>query len=85
MIEKVIEDYDMARSTLIVAYGSTIGESIKRCRRERTSQNLATLANQEDPLFGVSRWVLNTIEEVSNFLGMSFEGVERQAWELFMG
>lgn len=36
------------------------------------------------PLSDVSRWVLNQIKEVSKFLGMSFEGVEQQAIDLFM-
>lgn len=41
------------------------------------------LANQDDPLSGVSRWVIEIVEEVNSFLGMSFKGVERQARELF--
>lgn len=35
-------------------------------------------------LLEVSLWVINLMIAVSNFLGVSFDGVERQAIDLFM-
>lgn len=38
---------------------------------------------EEDPILTISDWVLNTIEQVSGVLGVSFKGIEHLAWELF--
>lgn len=37
----------------------------------------------EAPISSVSEWSLNSIEEVSGVLGVSFECLESMAWELF--
>lgn len=39
---------------------------------------------EETPLASVSEWVLSRVEEVSKILGLSFEGLEDLAWELFV-
>lgn len=35
-------------------------------------------------IMAVSKWVLQTIEEVSKVFGLSFEGLEPATWELFV-
>lgn len=39
---------------------------------------------EEDPISMVSDWVLNSIEKVSEVLGLPFEELEHMAWELFV-
>lgn len=41
------------------------------------------LSKDQNPIPDVSKCVLNMIELVSNFLGVSFKSHEQQAWELF--
>lgn len=37
----------------------------------------------EAPISSVSEWVLSKIEQLSEVLGLSFEGLEHLSWELF--
>lgn len=67
-----------------MAYETTNGEPVKRHKRGRYHKDLVSIEDQEYPFSRASRWDIETIEDVSRFLGMSFEGVKRQARDLFM-
>lgn len=49
------------------------------------SQGMELLSVEEEipALSKVSLWVITQMQAVSNFLGLSFDGIERQAIELF--
>lgn len=44
-----------------------------------SSKDLVVVPNQDKPFSDVSIWVLEKIDEVSRFLGLSFQGVKKQA------
>lgn len=58
-------------------------ELVKRNRSRNDSKELVVGQSIVEPLSEISIRVLETMEKVSNFSGVSLKGVENQAWELF--
>lgn len=67
-------------------FNRSIGEMVKLGRGNMNSKAIVMAHDSTgpEPILEVSSWVLETMDEVSHFLGVSFEGVEKQAWELFI-
>lgn len=63
-------------------FGSSIGEKVQSGRR-RSSCEMVVAVDLDNFSLDASPWVLERMEEFSKFLGMSFEGMERQAWDFF--
>lgn len=61
----------------------SIGEKVKLGKQQSSSQALVVAVEHENPLSEVSLWVLEKMENVSTYMGMSFVRVERQSWEFF--
>lgn len=71
---------------LLKPFYSSVGEKVKlrRCRDKCMCMALVRLEEAEPLLSEASLWVLHNIEAVSQFLGLSFDGVEQEALEFFM-
>lgn len=68
----------------LVGYYRSVGESVKLVHNKNLT--LVPWLDQpldETPISSVSEWVLNTMEQVSEVLGLSFDGLEQMVWELF--
>lgn len=67
-----------------VSFLHSISENVKLSHdKELTVVAWFDQSMEETPLASVSKWVLSKVEEVSKILGLSFEGLEVLAWELF--
>lgn len=66
-------------------FNSMIGENVKLARDKSKSRSIVMAQNRYDskPCVEVSDWALEIMEEVSCYLGVSFEGVDEQAMDLF--
>lgn len=61
-----------------------IGETVKcSCEGQYALVPWPDLEVDEPPLSSILAWVLQKIEMVSGVLGLSFDGLEHLAWELF--
>lgn len=78
------EDSKKENEMQMVGFYRFVGESVKLSHEN----NFALVPwpdklMEESSLLTVSNWVLNAKEQVSGVLGLSFEGLEHMAWELF--
>lgn len=68
-----------------MGFHRSVGESVKLSHdRQLAVVPWSDLMLDEAPISMVFNWVLNSIEKVSEVLGLSFEELEHMAWELFV-
>lgn len=65
------------------SFSPSICELIKIEKGKKMSRTLVLAIEREKPILEIVKWVLNQIEVISKFLGLSFEGHEQHAWALF--
>lgn len=76
---------EMDKQMQMLGFHKSVGESMKLIHDSQFS--LVPRVDQtleETPISTVSDWVLNSIKQVSEILGLSFKGLEAMAWELFV-